>query len=78
MSAFAIHHLPGVRKRSLFGELYELLEPGALFVNMDYVLVDGPLRGLWDEQMLAKAVAAERARGGERSKAEQAIVRIDG
>jgi ubiquinone/menaquinone biosynthesis C-methylase UbiE len=70
VSAFAIHHLPGVRKRSLFGELYELLEPGALFVNMDYVLVDGPLRGLWDEQMLANAVAAERARGGERSKAE--------
>jgi ubiquinone/menaquinone biosynthesis C-methylase UbiE len=67
VSAFAIHHLPAVRKRSLFGELFELLEPGAMFVNMDYVSVGGPLRGLWDEQMLANAIRAERERGGERS-----------
>ena len=70
VSGFAIHHLPAARKRALFVELSELLEPGALFVNMDYVLVDGPLRGLWDAQILANAVAAERARGGERSEAE--------
>jgi tRNA (cmo5U34)-methyltransferase len=70
ISAFAIHHLPSARKRALFGELYELLEPGAMFVNMDYTLVDGSLRGLWDERMLANAVRAERERGGSRSEAE--------
>jgi tRNA (cmo5U34)-methyltransferase len=70
ISAFAIHHLPAARKRTLFGELHELLEPGAMFVNMDYVSVDGPLRGLWDEQMLANAVRAERERGGGRSETE--------
>jgi ubiquinone/menaquinone biosynthesis C-methylase UbiE len=70
VSAFAIHHLPAARKRALFAELYELLEPGAIFLNMDYVAIDGPLRGLWDEQMLANALRAERERGGERSEAE--------
>jgi len=70
VSAFAIHHLPSPRKRALFAELLELLEPGALFVNMDYVAIDGPLRGLWDDQMIANAVRAERERGGKRSESE--------
>jgi tRNA (cmo5U34)-methyltransferase len=70
ISGLAIHHLPAERKRALFGELYGLLEPGAMFVNMDYVSVAGPLRGLWDEQMLANAVRAEHERGGGRSAAE--------
>jgi SAM-dependent methyltransferase len=67
ISAFAIHHLPAERKRALFGELFELLAPGALFANMDYVSVRGPLEGLWDETTVANAVRAERERGGVRS-----------
>jgi tRNA (cmo5U34)-methyltransferase len=70
ISAFAIHHLPAERKRALFGELFGLLAPGALFVNMDYVSVRGPLEGLWDETTVANAVRAERERGGERSEEE--------
>jgi tRNA (cmo5U34)-methyltransferase len=70
ISAYAIHHLPTERKRALFGELFELLAPGAPFLNMDYVSVGGPLEGLWDEQTVANAVRAERERGGSRS-AEQ-------
>jgi tRNA (cmo5U34)-methyltransferase len=70
ISALAIHHLPADRKQALFGELFGLLEPGALFVNMDYVSVRGPLEGLWDEQTVANAVRAERERGGGRSDEE--------
>jgi ubiquinone/menaquinone biosynthesis C-methylase UbiE len=70
VSAFAIHHLAADRKRSLFVELFELLEPGAMFVNMDYVSVAGPLHGLFDEQMIANAIRAERDRGGRRSDEE--------
>lgn len=70
VSGLAIHHLPAVRKRALFAEIHELLEPGGMFVNMDYVTQHGPLAGLWDEEMLAAAVRAERARGGTRSEAE--------
>ncbi len=67
ISAFAIHHLPAARKRALFAELFDLLEPGAMFLNMDYVSVVGPLVGLFDEQIDANAIEAERKRGGGRT-----------
>jgi tRNA (cmo5U34)-methyltransferase len=70
VSGFAIHHLEAERKRALFAELFGLLAPGAMFVNMDVVLVAGPLKGLLDEQMVANAIAAERRRGGPRSDEE--------
>jgi SAM-dependent methyltransferase len=67
VSGLAIHHLPTERKRTLFAELLALLEPGGVFVNMDYVAIDGPLRGLFDEEMLAAAVRAERDSGAIRA-----------
>jgi tRNA (cmo5U34)-methyltransferase len=66
ISSYAIHHLTSDRKRALYGELFELLAPGAMFANMDVVDIHGPLRGLFDEQMVANAIAAEHARGGSR------------
>jgi tRNA (cmo5U34)-methyltransferase len=66
VSGLAIHHLPPERKPALFAEIFELLEPGAMFVNMDYVAIDGPLRGLFDEEMLAKAVRAASSPEAER------------
>jgi tRNA (cmo5U34)-methyltransferase len=70
VSGLAIHHIPAERKRALFAEAFELLEPGGLFVNMDYVSIEGPLRGLFDEEMRAKAVDHEHASGGTRSAEE--------
>jgi SAM-dependent methyltransferase len=70
VSGLAIHHLPSERKRTLFAELLALLEPGGMFVNIDYVAVDGPLRGLFDEEMLAAAARAERESGGARHEHE--------
>ncbi len=70
VSSFAIHHLPAQRKRELFAELFELLAPGATFVDMDFVTVDGPLLGSFDAQMVANLVAAESQRDGGRSPQE--------
>ncbi|MHB8532732.1 MAG: class I SAM-dependent methyltransferase [Solirubrobacteraceae bacterium] len=70
ISSFAIHHLPAARKRALYAELFGLLAPGAMFVNLDFVLIGGPLAGLFDEQMVANAVALEHEHGGARG-AEQ-------
>jgi tRNA (cmo5U34)-methyltransferase len=67
VSSYAIHHLTSERKHALFGELFEKLAPGAMFVNMDVVSIGGPLQGLFDEQMVANAVAAEHVHGGGRS-----------
>ncbi len=63
VSGLAIHHLSAARKRELFAEAFALLAPGGVFANMDYVAIDGPLRGLFDEQMAANASheAAEHA-----------------
>jgi tRNA (cmo5U34)-methyltransferase len=70
VSGLAIHHLPAARKRALFEEVHDLLEPGGMFVNLDYVTQHGPLAGLWDDEMLAAAVRADRHRGGDRSQEE--------
>jgi tRNA (cmo5U34)-methyltransferase len=37
VSCFAIHHLEHERKRSLFAEVFERLEPGGIFANLEHV-----------------------------------------
>jgi tRNA (cmo5U34)-methyltransferase len=77
VSGLAIHHLPSERKRALFAEALELLEPGGIFVNMDYVQVDGPLKGLFDEQMLANALAHAAQGEGEHPRQHEAPAEDD-
>ena len=64
VSSLAIHHLPAERKRALYAEVFALLEPDAMFVNLDYVRVRGPLHGLWEEALLENSLRLERERGG--------------
>ncbi len=37
VSGFSIHHQPDERKQALYAELYELLKPGGIFINIEHV-----------------------------------------
>ncbi len=50
VSGFSIHHQPDERKREIHEEIYDLLKPGGVFVNIEHVAPpDDWIESLFDE-----------------------------
>jgi tRNA (cmo5U34)-methyltransferase len=62
VSRLCIHHLPDARKRELYQEAFDLLEPGGLFLNWDHTAVAGLAEGMFDEYFIERMLEAEQER----------------
>jgi tRNA (cmo5U34)-methyltransferase len=64
VSAVAIHHLSHERKRALYREVYELLQPGGVFLNADLVATPPAFQSGFDEQYLLAVQEQDRLQRG--------------
>jgi tRNA (cmo5U34)-methyltransferase len=61
LSGYSIHHQPDERKRSLYAEIFELLEPGGWFINVEHVAPAAPLTEKLFENHVIEGLHAQQA-----------------
>src|SRR5262249_23217959 len=73
VSGYAIHHLPDTRKRELYAEIFALLAPGAMFVNVEHVASRTSwIEAISDELIVDSLYAFQRQQGSAKTRAQVA------
>jgi SAM-dependent methyltransferase len=50
VSGFSIHHQPDLRKQELYSEIFNLLKPGGMFINIEHVAPENK----WNEERFSE------------------------
>lgn len=63
VSGFSIHHQPDERKRTLYQQLYDLLKPGGVFLNLEHVApASAWIESLLDDLMIDLSYANQQGK----------------
>jgi tRNA (cmo5U34)-methyltransferase len=69
VSGYAIHHQSDERKRKVYGEIYALLAPGGVFVNVEHVAPStARVSSLSDDLFIDSLTAHNRKMGGQKTR----------
>ncbi|NER02882.1 MAG: class I SAM-dependent methyltransferase [Okeania sp. SIO3C4] len=72
VSGFSIHHQPDLRKQEIYQEIYQLLKPGGLFLNLEHVAPPSKLiEQLFDELFVDSLYAFHQSQGNKNQSREE-------